>query len=338
MKVLYAIQGTGNGHVCRAREVIPHLNKMADVDIFLSGNQSHVNLPFQIKYKSKGLCLKYNNHGSLNYLNTLKSLQFNRIRKEINELPVQNYDLVISDFECISVYAARAKGIPTMAFSHQAALLSKFSPKPRGLNLMGEFILANYAPSKHAVGLHFKAYDDYIFTPIIRQEVRLLNPINLGHYTVYLPAYGDRELVRILSQLPEVRWEVFSRETRTIYMERNITIRPIQNDTFLKSLETCQGILTGAGFETPAEALFLGKNLFVIPIGGQYEQLCNATALEQLGVPYSRNLDFSMIEKLRTWINESFSLQIPYPNITEQLIENMLFDQSMFFLPTLVAG
>jgi hypothetical protein len=35
-------------------------------------------------------------------------------------------------------------------------------------------------------------------------------------------------------------------------------------------------------FETPAEALFLGKKLLVIPMTGQYEQECNAAALAAL--------------------------------------------------------
>ena len=33
MKILYAIQGTGNGHVSRAREIIPVLMKKGQVDI-----------------------------------------------------------------------------------------------------------------------------------------------------------------------------------------------------------------------------------------------------------------------------------------------------------------
>jgi UDP:flavonoid glycosyltransferase YjiC (YdhE family) len=33
MKILYAVQGTGNGHVSRACDVIPELKKYAQVDI-----------------------------------------------------------------------------------------------------------------------------------------------------------------------------------------------------------------------------------------------------------------------------------------------------------------
>ena len=36
MKVLYAIQGTGNGHLSRAKDVIPALLKRVQVDILIS--------------------------------------------------------------------------------------------------------------------------------------------------------------------------------------------------------------------------------------------------------------------------------------------------------------
>ena len=37
MKILYAIQGTGNGHLSRAIDVIPALKKIGQVDVLVSG-------------------------------------------------------------------------------------------------------------------------------------------------------------------------------------------------------------------------------------------------------------------------------------------------------------
>ena len=50
---------------------------------------------------------------------------------------------------------------------------------------------SNYAPAKNHVAFHFERYDDFIHTPVIRGEIRNLKTQNLGHYTVYLPAYSD---------------------------------------------------------------------------------------------------------------------------------------------------
>lgn len=54
MKILYAIQGTGNGHVSRAREVIPILQQYGDVDLLISGTQADVGLPYPVKYQLNG--------------------------------------------------------------------------------------------------------------------------------------------------------------------------------------------------------------------------------------------------------------------------------------------
>ena len=55
MKILYAIQGTGNGHVARAEEIAPLLFEYGKVDLFISGAQAEIKLPFPVKYQSKGL-------------------------------------------------------------------------------------------------------------------------------------------------------------------------------------------------------------------------------------------------------------------------------------------
>ncbi len=56
------------------------------------------------------------------------------------------------------------------------------------------------------VGFHFERYDDFIRTPVIRSEIRNLKPENLGHYTVYLPAYSDEFILKkiIKASRPEI--------------------------------------------------------------------------------------------------------------------------------------
>ena len=44
MKILYGIQGTGNGHISRSREVLKYLCKEAEVDILVSGIHHEVDL------------------------------------------------------------------------------------------------------------------------------------------------------------------------------------------------------------------------------------------------------------------------------------------------------
>jgi UDP:flavonoid glycosyltransferase YjiC (YdhE family) len=73
----------------------------------------------------------------------------------------------------------------------------------------------------------------------------------------------------------------------------------------------CNGIITGGGFETPAEALYMGKKLMSIPIRGQYEQRCNAAALAQMGVTVLDDADTDhFAADISNWLNA------PMPDIS----------------------
>lgn len=86
----------------------------------------------------------------------------------------------------------------------------------------------------------------------------------------------------------------------------------------------CTGILCGAGFETPAEALYLKKKLLVIPMKGQYEQQCNAAALDLLGVPVLKSLKKKYVNKIKDWIDNFKAIPVNYPDITESIIDRVL--------------
>jgi uncharacterized protein (TIGR00661 family) len=77
----------------------------------------------------------------------------------------------------------------------------------------------------------------------------------------------------------------------------------VNQKDFNESLIHCHGIITGGGFETPAEALYLKKKVLSIPILNHYEQECNAAALKKLGVPvlYEVGKEFELI--IENWLN-----------------------------------
>ncbi len=170
MKILYAVQATGNGHISRAMELLPYLQHYGKVDIFLSGDNSNLALDAPIKYRSKGLSLYYNCTGGLDYWQITKAFQLSRLKKEIRELPVEKYQLVINDFEYITAAACAKKGIPSVNFGHQASFQSDNTPRPEKRSITGEWVLKNYAKASRYIGLHFKKYDDFIFPPIIKKK------------------------------------------------------------------------------------------------------------------------------------------------------------------------
>ena len=326
MKILYAIQGTGNGHMSRARDIIPILQNMGKVDILISGTQADITLPYPVKYQMKGLGFIFGKKGGVDLLQTFRQNNIRRVIKEINRVPVELYDIVINDFEPVSAWACYFKRKPCIALSHQCAVLSSKAPLPRHRDRIGKFILKHYAPATSKYGFHFMRFNENTYTPVIRKQVRELFVSNKGHYTVYLPAYSDKKIVSILSRFNNVKWEVFSKHNKKVYNCKNISIRPIHNEAFLESMASSAGILCGAGFETPSEALFLKKKLLVVPMENQYEQHCNAAALQMMGVTVLKNLKKKRFTEIDNWLKEDMLVDVNYPDITHEIIQTLIND------------
>jgi uncharacterized protein (TIGR00661 family) len=324
MKILYAIQGTGNGHLSRARDIIPILQKKGELHILVSGIQADVALPYPIKYTFKGLSFIFGKNGGVDLLATYRKSNLKKLYKEIKSLPIDEYDLVINDFEPVSAWACKLKNLPCIGLSHQAAVINKKSPKSEKKDPIGKLILNNYAPVTEAYGFHFNAYDKNISTPVIRSQIRLAVPQNTYHYTVYLPAYSDKRIINILGNIKNVHWQVFSKYAKKEYTENNIHLQPINNDAFIDSLINCEGVLCGGGFETPAEALFLKKKLMVIPMKGQYEQQCNAAALAGMGVPVIKSLKEKYLQTIEEWTTGKLFIAVNYPDVTENIIDALV--------------
>ncbi len=324
MKILYAIQGTGNGHLARAQDVIRIIKKKADVDILISGTQADLNLNYPVKYRLHGLSFIFGKKGGVDIWKTLTNINFKKLYREISKLPVEKYDLVINDFEPISAWACKFKKITCISLSHQSAILNKNVPKPKTNDPIGYFILKYYAPASYHFSFHFSNYNNNIFTPVIREEIRTISKKDLGYFTIYLPSYSDEKLIETFSRFKNVKWEIFSKHNQKAFHYKNINIYPVSKTHFTESLSKCSGILCGAGFETPAEALFLGKKLMVIPMKKQLEQQYNAAALKKIGVPVINKLAPENYDTIEKWLNDNHQIKIDYPDTTEEII-NKLF-------------
>jgi predicted glycosyltransferase len=291
MKILYATQATGNGHLSRARDIISILEKRGDLDVLISGTQADLSMDYPVKYKLKGLSFVFGKKGKMDLLDTFLQTNLIKFAAEVKNLPVEDYDLIISD-------------------------------------VLGEFLYKNYAPVSKEYGFHYEQFDHNIFTPVIRKQVREANISNKGHYTVYLPAYGDAEIFNFLSTFSNTKWEVFSKHNHSAFKLQNVHIRPLDNTAFIESMVSSAGILCGAGFETTSEALFLNKKVMVIPVSNQYEQLCNAEVLKKLGVPVLKQLHSKYVSQIADWIEMGQPIHINYPDITENII-NMIINNHM---------
>lgn len=325
MNILYGIQGTGNGHISRARTLLPLLESLADVDVLVSGSSSEILPERPVTYQVHGLGYTFGRNGGIDLVDTARNFRPLRLIRDIQSLPAEKYDLVISDFEPVSARAARRAGKTCIGLSHQAAFLSPACPRPQWRSLAGEQIFRHYAPCTHAIGFHYQSYDEHIFTPVISNKIRKLRfRQERQHVTVYLPSVDDLRLIRVLEHVPDVEWHIFSKRAQSAYRHGHVSVTPVDQAAFIRSLSGCIGLVCGAGFETPSEALFLGIPILAVPMKWQYEQQCNAAALSQLGVQVSPRVDDRFVETLYSWLENPRRIHISYPDETQHVIARIL--------------
>lgn len=320
MKVLYSLQATGNGHIARANVLIPKLREFAEVDVFMSGQNSQLTLQTNATY-DKGISLFYSKKGGLNYKKIIRKNSLVHFFQSVKNAPVQQYDLIINDFEPITAYAAKLRNHKIVGLSHQSAVLHNLAPKPEDKYRFSKFVLQKYAPIENRFGFHFTKYDDTIYHPILRDSIKNLRTGEEDYFLVYLPSFNNDKIYKVLSKIKGVDWIIFAPSSKTSKKQGNCTFFPIDEKLFISYLATSKGVLCGAGFEFPAEVLHLKKMLYVIPIKGQYEQYCNFLALKELGVMGSEDLNG---EKLKHWIALNHTLDIVFHDETDALIERVL--------------
>jgi len=306
-KILYALNGTGSGHITRARELIPYLKKEYEVDILISGCNYIINTKLDIKYRFKGFTFVINDNGKVSYL---KSFFYNNIIRFVIDLfrfNIKKYDLVISDFEPVSAWSSKLRGVKCIQLSHQASFLSEKTPRPEKKDKLAEFFMNWYSPCEEYIGFHFKEYGKNILGPLLRSKIINAEPKVDDYYVVYLWNYNINYILEVVSKLDKYHFKIFDFNTKEKQNINNCEILPTGDDTFFNAILNCKGVICGAGFELPAEVLYLKKRLYVIPIGNQYEQACNAEALIRIGIDSYEKLDYN---HLKSWLgNNSNSAQ-----------------------------
>lgn len=326
MKILYGIQGTGHGHISRAREVLPILQKRADVEVLISGYNCKLRIDGFPTVHKRGVSFQYDSNGNVDVLKTAMSLKPVEFIQDVRSLDLSPYDLVISDFEPVTAWAAQMQNRECVLMSHQAAFLSPLSPRPASTSLVAEQVMRHFAPGSTAIGFHFKRYDTFIEPPVIRKQIRDLSPVQGEHVTVYLPAFDHQTLISILSAHTERRWVVFSAYADAPMEKGNVRVEPVSNERFLESLESSWGVLTSGGFETCAEAMYLDKRLMVMPIRNQYEQLCNAAALQQMGIPVLGDLGVTPASRatISEWLRSAEVVRLEEHADVESIVDRVL--------------
>jgi uncharacterized protein (TIGR00661 family) len=317
MRILYGIQGTGNGHITRSTKIIDALQKKGcNVDVIFSGcdtnkiYDSSVIKPVGF-YKGFTFSIK---QGKIQVLATAKNLSLWQFIKDVLSFDASGYDLVITDFEPVSSMIAKKNKVPCIGIEHQYAFFHNI-PMDRS-NLAARLIIRYFAPADYTIGMHWHHFDQPIVPPVIPDLLTLKKKTVGNLILVYLPFEDPDHIQSLCSAFPEFNFAVYggSSETRS-GNDANIKWHPFSKTVFYDDLAACSGVICNAGFELPGEALSLGKKLLVKPLIGQFEQVSNAMALEMLDLGMVMNsLDKN---KLRQWLAQSPKAGKDYSDVAD---------------------
>lgn len=318
MKIFYGIQGTGNGHITRGRIMARELEAAnLEVTYQFTGRPQDKFFDMEV-FKSyqwrRGLTFSTKN-GKINRLETVFGSKPLGFLKDIRQLDLRSYDVVICDYEPITAWAARLQKKKTLGISHQYAF--QYQIPRAGADPISEAVMRNFAPVDIGIGLHWHHFDQPILPPVIETPVQS-TPIQKNKIIVYLPFEDQQQVMKLLSPFKDFEFFIFSPEDVTSSYP-NIQCRPLSLLGFQHNLADCAGIICNAGFELASEALQLGKKILVKPVHAQMEQISNAEALQLLG--YGKAMHTLNSKIIEHWLYEAKALQIIYPNTARYLVQ-----------------
>lgn len=162
------------------------------------------------------------------------------------------------------------------------------------------------------LALSFQEFSDmprkkiFVVPPLLRGEIKDLQPSSGDHFLVYMvnPGYGE-EVKSFHSRYPDQPLVCFWDKNDAPDVDKvdgTLTFHQLNDQKFIQHMASSKGYVTTAGFESVCEAMYLGKPVLMIPVDGQYEQACNAVDAVRAGAGISA--DHFSIEKLYDYISD----------------------------------
>lgn len=318
MKIFYGVQGTGNGHITRARVMAKELYAAGfDVTFQFSGRPADKYFDMDVfnGYQLKDGLTFNTSKGQVSYLKTALQAKPIRFVKDIATLDLSSYDLVISDFEPVTAWAAKKQKKQVVGIGHQYAFGHDIPRK--GSDPIADQVIKYFAPADIGIGLHWHHFGQPILPPII-DTPEFPKTTQPNKIVVYLPFEDINEVIRLLCPFENFEFHVYSPET-VVSKYPHVICKPLSRDGFQQDLYDCAGIISNAGFELASESLQLGKKILAKPLHAQMEQISNAAALEQLGYGHTMfDMDSGVIED---WLHNPHAVHVTYPNIAKVLVQ-----------------
>ena len=281
MRILFGIQGTGNGHLSRCHRIATELQDLpVDVDYLISGRKPSRLFSTEVfgHFSHRRGLTFVTERGRLRPMKTLMSNSLPQFMSEVRQLDLSAYDLVVSDFEPVTAWAAKLQhkrciGLGRQYAFREAALYRQLKPWHRS-------IIDYFAPASEWLGMHWQPLGDCL-PPVVRRHEQ--GPVSEKQILVYLPFEDLYQVIDALLPYTDYSFSVFhpAIHRAKYFASDHIMGFPGSRETFAEQLALASGVIANAGFETTCEALNQGKQLAVKPLAGQFEQAWNARLLAQ---------------------------------------------------------
>ena len=318
LRITFALQGEGRGHMTQALALAHHLRKAGHrVDQVWVGLGPGWSIP---KFFAEGIGAPITTfRGPTHSLNSERTgvspaatardillglpafLSAARSRKR--EVTAANADVIVGFYDAVGGIARMlGHSVPSVAIGHHYVLFHPAAPR---LSLSGPVMAGlrwltglTAHRATEVLALSFADLDagadaagpihPTIVPPLLRPEVSGLAPRDDGHLLVYAvtPGIGER-VVAWQKTRPEVVAHIYLAGGPTAISSEigdGCHVHALDDRAFLDHMASCRAYAGSAGFESLCEAFYLGKPTLAVPTPGQVEQQLNATDGERAGV------------------------------------------------------
>lgn len=270
--------------------------------------------PFGAHKIYRGLTFATKN-GQIQYTQTALTNNLFKLYAEIRSLNLDGYDLVITDFEPVSAWAARLQNKPSLGIGHQYAF--DYDIPVEGGNWLAKSIMKHFAPASMSLGVHWYHFNNPILPPII--EPPLDNCAQQPRkILVYLPFENLTHICRWLAVEKDYQFYIYHHlswpEDRG-----HLHLRPLSREKFQADLASSEGVITNSGFELASETIQYGKKILTKPLHGQMEQVSNAAALRILKC--ADVISTLNPAALKAWLQKQNPQPIRYPNVAKEIVQ-----------------
>ncbi len=323
-KILFGIQSFGLGHYTRSIIVIDHLIRAGhEIEVVTADPVYELLRDKYTTHKVARIVFKLLNN-RIDYIHTFLSFL-----AEIPRRCVQGWlrikkiaaafqpDIIISDFELYSARVAHRYAIPWISIDNLHVLSHTSAPSSvsKKFALYGHLQRSTVKllmpqPDACLIPSFFEAMPldpdrTSIIPPLLREDIlHARGRACTGHILVYNSSalHTTKRFLSVFKNIPEQHFIVYGVDQDS--REENLILKKYSAGGFIDDLASSRGVITNGGFGLLSEAVYLKKPVLSVPIPGQYEQVLNASYLDQLA--YGR-----FAEKLDPEVIRDFIQHIP---------------------------